>query len=176
MASGDPIVEQITLAIVEQLQQIMVSNGYARDVAAVVRPGVFYVSDEQDAPQDYSITVFQDSRVPIDKLNLTGGEAGRYAHWFQSYAIVGSVTQADSGESAVDVKLNDLQADIEKALTVDQSEWLGNLALCLYGVVDEVYRAEIVEVQAAVFRGYPGVLVEFWVPYRTLHGDPYSLS
>lgn len=152
-----PIVEQITVNIVETLQEISEENGY--DYTLTVE------RDKRRPPENYvdcHVIVFQldPSLDPDNNLLQT--------QWIQPYALQVYIDiPSDENDTMIpSTRLNTITADIHKKLAEDITR--GGLALDTTVLPWSEYLGGIGE--------HEGREVQFQVKYRTAWNDPYQLA
>jgi len=148
-----PIIEKIAIAITADINAITEVNGYNQDLTAVRPKKVDF-----DTPwDDLTVLVSQDTAVKDGEM--TNG----LQQWRQTFFATAIVIDSDTAETSVDTRLNQVTADIQKKLMVDDSR--GGLAI------------DTIIMGAVPFNdddGLTGVNVVFDVQYRTSVYDPYT--
>lgn len=149
----EPIVEQI-MANVRSRMAVVFTNAYRS-----TRIGTWQ-------PKDLVVHVHQGTITPNEELSCPGNPP---AQAYDLEAIVaGIVKPSDASTVAIDTFKNRMAADIIKAAT-DASLWhqWGSLAInTTIGTVED-YTEET--------GGLAGVMVRFFITYRTDENDPYTV-
>jgi hypothetical protein len=152
-----PIVEDIAADVKTALELISIANGYEQDLADVVRPTQFggYV------PQHLMVVLQQSGREreegsDVEQMN---GRA-----WIQRFEIEAYVRVSDTSTTAVDITVNKLTADIEKALMADAQR--SSLAMDSWVSAVEPFLLADAE--------FEGATVHYDVLFRTEIEDPYT--
>lgn len=159
-----PVPELIALELVDRLEEITVANGYAFDVAAVVRP------DRRGAEVKYqhlSILLEQGTSQRQPDLDYPGNPpAVAYDLEFSIKCIVrdsaGTTVAHASNE-------NDMAAAVVKAITATGNDWYtldGNAVIAELGSHDP-FRSENGE--------FNGVAIGLSVTYRVAENDPFTV-
>lgn len=155
MAEQYPIDERIVQAAEAALKTISQDNGYATDVAEVVRPRR---TGEQFAPKDMGVALRVLSDEPTGQ-----GETGPAAAWrILTLAVDVCVRLSERDERPMDQVLAIVAADVIKATMTDRT--FGGLAMDTR-IGQETYYADS--------RGFEGVIVELEIEYATAINDKY---
>jgi len=150
------IVEQISAAIETRLETITTDNGYSLSVSEVVRPtrigGV--------SPKDKQIVLRQGNWKPPGEQESASNSTTKV----QIYYVTCWVRSSDKATTAVDTEINQLAADVEKALMSDDT--FGGLA-----IMSDLTGGIALESDDGQCEGIT-LLLE--VQYRCRWGDPYT--
>ena len=148
-----PVVEKIAVAIAADINAITTANGYNQDLVAV-RPKKV---DFESAWDDLTVLISQDTAVKDGEMT------NNLQQWRQTFFATAIVIDSDTAETSIDTRLNQVAADIQKKLMVDDSRGGKAIETIIMGAVpfddDE---------------GLTGVNVVFDVQYRTAANDPYT--
>jgi len=148
-----PIVEQIAASIAVDIAAITTANEYNQDLTAV-RPKKV---DFETAWDDLTVLISQDTAVKDGEMT------NNCQQWRQTFFATAIVIDSDKAETSIDTRLNQVAADIQKKLMVD--EYRGGLA------TDTIIMGAVGFDDGA---GFTGINVVFDVQYRTLINDPYT--
>jgi len=148
-----PIIEQIAVLIAADIDAITVANGYNQDLVAV-RPKKV---DFESAWDDLTVLVSQDTTVKDGQMS------NGMQQWRQTFFATAIVIDSDTATTAIDTRLNQVAADIQKILMADDTR--GGKA------IDTIM---IGSVSFDDDDGLTGVNVVFDVLYRSAITDPYT--
>jgi len=148
-----PIVEQIAVSIAADINAITTANGYNQDLVAV-RPKKV---DFETPWDDLTVLISQDA------AEKDGQMTNHCQQWRQTFFATAIVIDSDNAETSIDTRLNQVAADIQKKLMVDDSRGGKAIDTIIMGAVpfndDD---------------GLTGINVVFDVQYRTSVYDPYT--
>lgn len=150
-----PIVELITVDLVDAIDNITVANGYNQTLI-VKRP---VSADEQIAPQDNLAVIREDNPIKMEPSDTSSN----YIMWEVLYQVdlYAAITENDT--TALMTRLHKMRADVEKAVMIDP--YRGEKAI----------DTRIENPEYWVDRpGIVGVTVSIMVQFRTLISDPYT--
>ena len=156
-----PIVEQIAQEIDARIAEITTANGFNQDLTPL-RPTRLNLEGDV-APTDGTVVILQEDPSEDDE-NSTDGNAAIKA-WVQSFSLAAFVIASDATTTAIDTRINQVRADIEKKLTADITR--GGLA------IDTRIRPP------RMFNEAPqatGIVINVDVHYRTREDDPYTAA
>ena len=148
-----PIIEYVALDITAAINAISEDNGFNQDLTAL-RP----------RRNDFSDVVPEDGLVVVWQADAARGgeEAAMSAAWMQSFALMAIVLDSDAATDSIDIRINQVAADIEKKLNEDVTR--GGYAIDTQIDSHVKFSDE----------GFSGVSVNITVHYRTEHNDPYT--
>ena len=150
-----PIIESIAANILTTVNLVTTDNGYNQTIV-VKRPGrVDYGSEA--AGDDLTGLVYQGKRERLTS------EMNSYT-WRQPFTIIAFALNDDGSSVTIDTRLNQICADMEKALRVDIKRD-GN---ALYTDIGE---PEFLEAEDG---SSSAVVLPITVDYRVLKSDPYT--
>lgn len=108
---ADPIIEQVALAVVDEVSNVTTANGYAITLSNVVR------ETRQGAnPEHLLAIVSQDYEGEVNRIEGQGGIILEIPVVFTVSVIV---TPDDDDPTAIDKLLNQAWADVTKAMTTN---------------------------------------------------------
>ena len=151
-----PIIETIAAEIETTIAGITTGAGYNQTLDPL-RPkrNDFYL----EAPVDLKALVVQADDDVAD-FQAIGTET-----WRQTFVIVVFVIDSDTETASIDTRINQVKSDIRKAIFVDTTRSGNAIDTILAGAV-----------KFDDGEGATGCAVYFDVLYRTVEGDPYTLS
>jgi len=150
-----PIVEQIAVKIAALVDAVTIASGFNQDLTAV-RPKRIHL--EGDINTDGTVIVEQEEDAVIE------ADSNTVVLWRQPFTIQALVIDSDDATTAIDTRLNQVRADIEKKLMTGDNWELGGLG-------------EILLKSATKFIADPavaGIAVNIDVLYEVNKSDPYS--
>jgi len=153
---ADCILEQIASDLATALENVTVANGYAIELADVVRP----TRGQELHPQHLLCVLTQGPRTPID-----AGVPHNFIGWRQAFQVAVYVAQEPAETRAFDEVLNEIAADVEKAIMQDpqRSDLAYDTRLATPQRLNEV-------------EGYEILVENVTVTYCTREDDPYALG
>lgn len=151
---ADTILEQIADAIVTQLQDITVANGYEVDINSVIRE----TRSTRPSPVHHDLVLIQGERTRSRDHDSAGATA-----WRSRFIITAFVILSDEDTSSIDEAQNQLSGSIEKAL-MENVQWAD---LAIDTELEEVVPFGVEDGSA------DGIVIEFDVIYRVAETDPY---
>lgn len=160
----DPIPERIAAVIVTRLEAITVTNGYAFNVAGVIRP------DRQArsyTPKNNLLLLEQGDSVPAPELDIPGNPPAIAE--ILTFQIYGINRVGDRAATARSVGDNTLEACIKKAIVAGTTAWYHFTSLALnaaFGVTQPF---------ASQSGDHAGIMVPLIVTYRYSELDPYTV-
>ncbi len=150
-----PVIESIAANLLTTLNGITTGNGYNQTIV-IKRPSrVTY--DTEAAGDDLEGLLVQGKREPLE-------HAFNVYYWRQPFIIIVYALNADRSVVTIDTRLNQITADMEKALRVDPTR--GG-----YAKVTNIGEPELmINGDGSCSR----VDLSFTVDYRVLNTDPYT--
>lgn len=160
---ADPIIEQIAENIEDTITAIsplvtVQGNPYHEDLTGI-RPKRTDYSDDEESWDDGDVLIFQGLPTQADS------DAFNTSAYIQEFTLQAFVIDSDKAETSIDTRLNQVSADIVKALTVDT--YRGNLAI----------DTRITNPGTPFYDddgNSSGVIVVIEVHYRTQFNNPYA--
>ena len=153
-----PIVEQIAANIETATNQITVAAGFNENLTCIRPNRLGY--EGSATPADGKVVLRLADRRRDDENSIPGNPPA--VCWWQMYALVAFVIAADDATTAIDIRNQQVAADLEKKLLTDPTR--GGLA------IDTVCRGAYTFDDGPAFSGIT-VMVE--CQYRTRENDPY---
>ncbi len=150
-----PIIENIAANILTTINGVTTGNGYNQTITAKRPSRVDY--DSEAAADDLEGVIYQGKRERLTSP-LT------MQTWRQPFAIVVYALNDDGSETTIDTRLNQICADMEKALRVDVTRG------------DNAYQTDIGEPEFMVADdgSISAVVLPITVDYRVLKSDPFT--
>ena len=154
-----PIVEQIALEIVARINEITEANSF-NQILNAVRPTRYGFTGDS-APIDLNVLVVQDDPQEDDEHAADGYQAMKA--WVQPFMLVAFVINSDDSTAALDTRLNQVRADIEKKLMEDHTR--GGLAWDTKMRGSQRFNSDVART---------GITIAIDVMFRTDIADPYT--
>ena len=150
-----PIIENIAANLLTTINGVTTDNGYNQTIVVKRASRVDY--DSEAAADDLEGVIYQGKR---DRLT---SEMNSYT-WRHPFAIIVYALNDDGSAVTIDTRLNQICADMEKALRVDITRG-GN-----------AYQTDIGEPETLVADdgSVSAVILPITVDYRVLKSDPYT--
>lgn len=148
-----PIVEFIAANIKTTIEGVTTTAGYNQTLTAI-RPKRI---DYKELPADLTVVIRQMSQEKP-------AQAVQTAEWFQRFALMAVVIDSDTATTSIDTRLNQVSADIQKALLVDASR----------GGYAQDTMINSIQTWYDQTGKTTGVAVEITVHYRVVWNDPYT--
>lgn len=149
-----PIIESIAANILTTVNGVTEGNGYNQTIDAKRPSRVDYDTDTVD---DLTAEVFQTEPEKLVGPNI-------YYSWRQGFDIVVYAINDDGSAVTIDTRLNQIAADISKALRVDITRggyaYQTDIGPARIGTVDDGSKSLVV--------------LQITVDYRVLKSDPYT--
>ena len=148
-----PIIEHIAANILTTINTVTTAGDYNQDINCIRPKRVDFVTPWKDLDAVLN-------QLESEDIDLGNGVKG----WQQSFICEVVVIDSDDSASTIDTRLNQIAADIEKALTADVTR--GG-----YAIETSITGTQRFEADDA---GPGGIAIEFFVDYRTVYNDPYT--
>jgi len=149
-----PVVETIAVEIAARINEITTVNGFNQNLVAV-RPKRNDFSEEP--PANGKVLIWQGGESHPE------GEAIGCDEWLQDFELIAIVKDSDAATSAIDTRLNQVRADIQKKLLADHTRGGNAIDTRFSGS----YKFDDGE-------GFTGIVVVGVVHYRTQYLNPYA--
>ncbi len=151
-----PIIESIAANIATTVDGVKISAGYNQTLHAVRPKRLTFLQDGWD---NGDVVILQEESEQTDEPTM-------YRQWKQYFLLAAFVVDSESATTPIDTRLNQVAADIEKAIMVDRRR--GNSTY----VADT--RIEDREFWYDPEARSSGVSLRVSVTYRYPDGDPYG--
>ena len=155
-----PVVENIALALFDLIDAITVANGFNQDLSAH-RPKRIFMDDDLNTDKN-AFLLQGEGRVVVD--------ASEVAHWVEGFVIQVLVIDSDDSTTAIDSRMNQISADIQKQLKRND-----NWKLSGYSQGIDILKTERV---IEIVNDSPQSFIEISIDVHTefLSADPYNFG
>ena len=150
-----PVIESIAANLLTTLNNVTTGNGYNQTID-IKRPSrVTY--DTEAAGDDLEGLLVQGKREPLE-------HAFTVYTWRQPFIVIVYALNADRSTVTIDTRLNQITADMEKALRVD-------ITRGAYAYMTNIGEPEFIISDDGLVSA---TMLPFTVDYRVLNTDPYT--